>query len=70
MNKLELKALQEAINLLDSFEIYKFYELISSTKDVNLMKKYEQLSQEQHPKINQAKGWLNAVLSEQKIKRI
>lgn len=70
MNKLELKALQEAINLLDSFEIYKFYELISSTKDINLMKKYEQLSQEQHPKINQAKGWLNAVLSEQKIKRI
>lgn len=70
MNKLELKALQEAINLLDSFEIYKFYELISSTKDINLMKKYEQLSQEQHSKINQAKGWLNAVLSEQKIKRI
>lgn len=70
MNKLELKALQEAINLLDSFESYKFYELISSTKDVNLMKKYEQLSQEQHSKINQAKGWLNAVLSEQKIKRI
>lgn len=70
MNKLELKALQEAINLLDSFENYKFYELISSTKDINLMKKYEQLSQEQHSKINQAKGWLNAVLSEQKIKRI
>lgn len=70
MNKLELKALQEAINLLDSFESYKFYELISSTKDINLMKKYEQLSQEQHSKINQAKGWLNAVLSEQKIKRI
>jgi hypothetical protein len=70
MNKLELKALQEAINLLDSFESYKFYELISSTKDVNLMKKYEQLSQEQHSKIDQAKGWLNAVLSEQKIKRI
>lgn len=66
MNKLELKALQEAINLLDSFESYKFYELISSTKDVNLMKKYEQLSQEQHSKIDQAKGWLNAVLSEQK----
>lgn len=70
MNKLELKALQEAINLLDSFESYKFYELIASTKDVNLMKKYEQLSQEQHSKIDQAKGWLNAVLSEQKIKRI
>lgn len=66
MNKLELKALQEAINLLDSFESYKFYGLISSTKDVNLMKKYEQLSQEQHSKIDQAKGWLNAVLSEQK----
>lgn len=70
MNKLELKALQEAINLLDSFESYKFYELITSTGDVNLMKKYEQLSQEQHSKIDQAKGWLNAVLSEQKIKRI
>lgn len=66
MNKLELKALQEAIGLLDSFESYKFYELIASTGDVNLMKRYEQLSQEQHSKIGQAKGWLNAVLSEQK----
>lgn len=56
MNKLELKALQEAIGLLDSFESYKFYELIASTGDVNLMKKYEQLSQEQHSKIDQAKG--------------
>lgn len=66
MNKLELKALQEAISLLDSFESYKFYELITLTGDVNLMKKYEQLSQEQHSKIDKAKGWLNAVLSEQK----
>jgi hypothetical protein len=66
MNKLELKALQEAIALLDSFESYKFYELIASTGDANLMKKYEQLSQEQHSKIDKAKGWLNAVLSEQK----
>lgn len=44
MNKLELKALQEAISLLDSFESYKFYELITLTGDVNLMKKYKQLS--------------------------
>ena len=58
MNKLELKALQEAINLLDSFESYKFYELISSTKDVNLMKKYYMLVKVKVVGINTAKAVL------------
>lgn len=66
MNKLELKALQEASRLLHSFEGYKFYSLVASTADPKLMEEYEQLSKEQHSKVDQAKYWLDAVLAEQK----
>lgn len=65
MNKLELKALQEAHRLLQSFEGYKFYRLVASTDNPELMREYEQLSQSEHSKVDQAKYWLDAVLSEQ-----
>lgn len=66
MNKLELKALQEAHRLLNSFEGYKFYGLVASVDNPDLLKEYEELSKEQHTKVDQAKYWLDAVLSEQK----
>ena len=66
MNKLELKAIKEACELLQSFEGYKFYGLVSSTGDAELIRSYEELSKEQHTKIDKAKHWLDAVLMEQK----
>lgn len=66
MKKLELKALQEASRLLHSFEGYKFYSLVASAENPDLMREYEELSKEQHSKVDQAKYWLDAVLSEQK----
>lgn len=66
MNKLELKALQEAYTLLNSFESYKFYDLVVSVDNPDLLKRYKELSKEQHTKVDQAKYWLDAVLSGQK----
>lgn len=66
MNKLELKALQQARDLLQSFEGYKFYSLVASADNPDLMREYEALSKEQHCKVDQAKYWIDAVLSEQK----